>query len=96
MGAGEAGNAASLPFGVAHPCMLIANGDADRLEVLRSPLVTDGKRMYATVRQYIGDYGLVLAARETFEDSDWMYGSVEMSVYVPPMVRNASYTEVGI
>jgi hypothetical protein len=51
--------------------------------------------MYAPVRQFIADHGLVLAARETFEDAVWMGGEVEMSVYVPPAARNASYVAVA-
>lgn len=94
MGLGEAGKSASPPFGVVHPCFLIANGDADRVEVLRSPLVRAEASMYQPVRRYIEDHGLVLAARESFPDDDWMFGEVEMSVYVPPASRNASYAEV--
>lgn len=94
-GIGEAASTASPPFGVDRPCWLIAHGDAHRLEVLRSPLVTESKRMYAPVRQFIADHGLVLAARETFEDAVWMGGEVEMSVYVPPAARNASYVAVA-
>ncbi|WP_243841462.1 hypothetical protein [Mycobacterium sp. DL592] len=44
--------------------------------------------MFEPVRRFIREYGLVLAARETFEDDGWMFGRVEMSVYVPPAVRN--------
>ncbi|WP_255245958.1 hypothetical protein [Mycobacterium persicum] len=86
--AGEADNTASLPFEVVHPCWLIAIGDTERVEVLRSPLVSDDKRMYQPVRSYIAGHGLVLTVRETFEDPDWMGGAVEVSVYVPPAVRN--------
>lgn len=92
--AGEAGNAASPPFGVTHPCVLIANGDAERLEVLRSPLAREDKSIYKPVRQFIAAHCLVLAAQETFEDVDWMHGKVEISVYAPPAVRNASYAGV--
>ena len=76
---------------VEHPSWLIATGDTERLEVLRSPLVTGACRMYEPVRRFIADNGLVLAARETFEDPEWMHGSVEVSVFVPPASRNASY-----
>lgn len=93
-GLGEAGKAASPPFGVVRPCWLIANGDDERLEVLRSPLVKDTGRMYEPVRRYIAEHGLVLAARETFEDRDWIFGQVEMSVFVLPASRNATYAEV--
>jgi hypothetical protein len=50
--------------------------------------------MYQPVRRFINDHGLVLAAQETFEDDEWIYGQVEMSVYVPPVARNASYAGV--
>ncbi|MCV7230862.1 hypothetical protein H7J73_33135 [Mycolicibacterium komossense] len=83
-----------MPFGVSRPCWLAATGDTDRLEVLRSPLVKDTSRMYEPVRRFIGDHGLALAAQDTFEDADWMFGSVEMSVYVTPAARNASYARV--
>ena len=79
---------------LAHPGFLIVNGDTQRLEVMRSPLVTNSKRMYQPVTQFIADHGLVLAARDTFDDADWMHGSVEVSVYVPPAVRNASYASL--
>lgn len=79
---------------VVWPSFLIATGDAERLQVLRSPLVRDDDQKYEPVRRYISDHGLVLAARETFEDEHWMFGSVEMSVYVPPASRNASYAQV--
>jgi Gene product 70 len=92
-GVREAAKAASRPFGVVRPCWLNANGDAQRLEVLRSPLVKSTSRMYEPVRQYIAVHGLVLAAQETFKDFDWMHGAVEMSVYVPAASRNASYAE---
>jgi hypothetical protein len=88
IGAGEAGNTASLPFEVLHPCWLIAIGNTERVEVLRSPLVSDDKRMYQPVRSYIAEHGLVLAASKSFDDADWMGGEVEMAVYVPPAVRN--------
>ena len=90
-GIGEAGNTASHSLEVVRPCWLIANGDAERVEVLRSPLVKHTKRMYQPVRQYIAEHGLVLAALGTFDDADWMGGQVEMSVFVPPASRNASY-----
>lgn len=92
-GIGEAGNAASPPFGVVRPGWLIANGDPERVEVLRSPLVKYTKRIYRPVRQYIAEHGLVLAARKSFDDADWMGGEVEMSVYVLPAVRNGKYAE---
>ena len=79
---------------VVHPAFLIATGDTERVEVLRSPLVKDTSRRYQPVRRYIAEHGLVLAAQETFDDPDWMFGEVAVSVYVPPAVRNASYAEV--
>lgn len=81
-------------FAVAHPALLTAIGDAERLEVLRSPLTKSTGRMYQPVGQFIDQHGLVLAAQESFEDSGWMYGSVEMSVYVPAASRNVSYALV--
>jgi hypothetical protein len=74
---------------------LIANGDTQRLEVLRSPLVTSTKPIYQPVRQFIADHGLLLASQETFPNIDWMFGEVEMSVYLPPASRNASYAAVS-
>ncbi|MGY3553387.1 hypothetical protein [Williamsia sp. R60] len=82
-------------LGVIRPRWLIANGDQERVEVLRSPLVSERDRMYSPVRQHIAAHGLVLAARETFPSAEFMYGEAEMSVYVPPAVRNAGYTEAG-
>lgn len=73
---------------IARPCWLIATGDVERVEVLRSPLVREDDSWMDPVRRFIGDHGLVLAARETFLDDDWMHGRVEVSVYVPPAVRN--------
>ncbi|MBS1696090.1 MAG: hypothetical protein JST91_28175 [Actinobacteria bacterium] len=75
-------NVGSLPFEVARPCWLIATGGPERVEVSRSPLVGDTDKWYQPVRRYIADHGLVLASRETFDDADWMFGAVEMSVYV--------------
>lgn len=51
--------------------------------------------MYLPVRRFIAEHGLVLAARETSEDPEWMHGKVEMSVYLPPAVRNVSYAELA-
>lgn len=80
---------------ITRPCLLIATGSTERLEVLRSPVVLDTKRMYQPVRQFIAEHGLVLAVRETFEDQDWMYGVVEVSVYVPPAMRNDVLTSTA-
>lgn len=68
-GIGEAGNTASHSLKVVRPCWLIAHGDAERVEVLRSPLVKHTKRMYQPVPQYIAEHGLVLAAQGTFDDA---------------------------
>lgn len=73
---------------ITKPCWLIAIGDASRIEVLRTPLVRDTDSIYEPVRRFIDEHGLVLAAQETFKDRDWIFGEVEMSVYVPPAVRN--------
>lgn len=73
---------------ITKPCLLIAIGDVDRVEVFRSPLVREKHSMYEPVRRFIVEHSLVLAAQEAFEDADWMYGRVEVSVYVPPAVRN--------
>ena len=80
-----------MKLDVTKPHWLIANGDAERVEVLRSPLVREQHSMYQPVRRYIAYHGHVLAAQETFDDDEWMHGQVEVSVYVPPAVRNASY-----
>lgn len=71
-----------------HPPWLTAMGTADRLEVLRSPELRDTDDLYQPVDQFIRENGLVLAARQEFDDGDWMAGRVEVSVYVPPAVRN--------
>lgn len=73
---------------ITRPCWLIAYGNAERVEVLRSPLVQDTHKWLQPVSQYIREHDLVLAARETFEDPDWMFGEVEVSVYVSPAMRN--------
>lgn len=73
--------ASRLPIEVVRPCWLIAVGDSERVEVLRSPLVRDDDSWLDPIRGYINDHGLVLAAQQTFEDDDWMFGKVEMSVY---------------
>lgn len=78
---------------VTDPSWLIANGTPDRFEVLRSPLVSDDDEMYEPVLRYIAGHGLALSARETFEDGDWMFGRVEVSVYVPASMLAASYAE---
>lgn len=74
---------------VRHPSWLVASGDHERLEVARSPLVRQRHRIYREVRQHIADHGLVLAARESFADPNFMHGEVEASVYVTPLARNA-------
>lgn len=88
---GETASTVSPPLGVIRSGWLIATGDADRVTVLRSFRVQERKRMFQPVRRFIAEHGLVLAARETFVDQDWMGGAVEMSVYVPAATRNANY-----
>lgn len=78
----EAAQAASLALEVIHPCWLIASGDSQRIEVLRSPLVRQGKSMFEPVRRFIEQHGMVLAARATFDDDDWMHGTVIVEVFV--------------
>ncbi|MUL85036.1 MULTISPECIES: hypothetical protein [unclassified Mycolicibacterium] len=73
---------------VVEPCWLIAVGDAERVEVLRSPLVTLDDPSYEPIDRFITDHGLVLAVQETWPDPEFMFGQVEASVYVPPSVRN--------
>lgn len=86
--AAGAAPAAPLALRVVHPCQLIAHGDAERVEVLRSPVVRETDPLYEPVARFIADHGLVLAARESFPDGEWMWAEVEVSVYVPPAVRN--------
>ena len=62
--------------------------DIERVEVLRSPVVRETDPLYEPVARFIADHGLVLAARESFPDGEWMWAEVEVSVYVPPAVRN--------
>lgn len=76
---------------VADPCWLVATGDPQRVEVLRSPMVDTADEDYAPVARFIAEHGLVLAAQETFTDDRWMHGSVEFSVFVPPAARNVNY-----
>lgn len=66
-----------------------ARGDQNRVDVARSPLVKQRHRCYQPVREHIARHGLVLAARETRADPDFMHGEVETSVYVTPQTRNA-------
>ncbi|BBY62193.1 hypothetical protein [Mycolicibacterium helvum] len=67
---------------IVHPGWLYAVGDGIQVEVMRSPLVRDDNDWLDPVLQYIAEQGLALASRETFEDPDWMFGKVEISVYV--------------
>lgn len=71
---------------VVHPTFLIAIGDAERLEVLRSPLVLDTDSLYAPVRQFIEEHSLAPAISESFDDPDWMWGRVDVTIYVPALV----------
>ena len=68
--------------------MLYAIGNAERVEVLRTPLVREDDSWLKPVRRFIEDHGLVVAVRETFPDPDFMFGEVGLSVYVPPAERN--------
>ncbi|UXA20989.1 hypothetical protein KXD98_23590 [Mycobacterium sp. SMC-4] len=73
---------------IVRPHWLIAHGDSDRVEVLRSPLVRETDPSYEPVRRFIADHGLVLAAQQSFPDESFMFGSVEVSVFVPPAARD--------
>lgn len=86
----EPASAGSRPLGleVVHPCWLIAVGDTERVEVMRGSSLRTDDAWLEPVQQYISDNGLVLAVQESFEDDDFMGGEVEVSVYVPPAVRN--------
>lgn len=70
------------------PTLLLAVGASERVDVLRSPMVSESDSAIEPVRRYTEEHGLVLAARQEFEDDGWQMGRVEVSVYVPPSVRN--------
>lgn len=73
---------------LSYPCFLTVIGDADRVEICRSPIVWEDDDWLTPVHEFIEHHGLVLAAQDTFPDTDWMRGEVEMSVYVSPSIRN--------
>lgn len=83
------------PIDIVRPHWLIATGDAGRIEVLRSLQLRETSPMFAPVKDYIDRHGLVLAARETFEDDNWFLCRVEMSVYVPASPVVTSYVGVA-
>jgi hypothetical protein len=72
---------------ITRPCWLIARGDEERVEVLRSPLVRKDDSMYEPVRRFIAERDLVLTAQETFQDDGWMFGAVQVSVYTAQPAR---------
>lgn len=63
------------------PCLLTASGDADLVEVTRSPLVTVGSRLLAPVLDYLASHGLRSVYRETEEDPHWAYGQRIREIY---------------
>ena len=75
------------------PHWLIATGDPERVEVLRSLQLRESSPRFAPVREYLDRHGLVLAARQTFDDDDWFLCRVEVSVYVPARVLAANDQE---
>ncbi|TDZ75215.1 hypothetical protein DE4585_01575 [Mycobacteroides salmoniphilum] len=77
-----------MELSVTEPQWLVALGDPTRVDIYRSPVVREDDSIYRPVREYIDNHGLVLAAQETFTDAGWMFGRFEMSVFVPPSVRN--------
>ncbi|EIT89309.1 hypothetical protein [Mycobacteroides abscessus] len=77
-----------MELDITEPQWLIAIGAPSRVEVYRCPVVREDDSSYVPVREYIDRHGLVLAALETFTDAGWMFGRFEMSVFVPPSVRN--------
>lgn len=83
-------------FELTRPCFFSAEGDSQRVEVLRSPLVKSTWGPYAPVRKFIEDNGLVLLSRETAESRDWMCGAVETWVFVTPSARNELYAAVPV
>jgi hypothetical protein len=74
---------------VVHPTFLIAVGDTERLDVLRSSVVRDDDYWLEQVHQFITDHGLIAALSESFDDPDWMSGRVEVTVYAPVLVGAA-------
>ncbi|MBS4103962.1 hypothetical protein [Tsukamurella paurometabola] len=83
---------------IRRPGWLAAIGGTERVEVVRSVLVRDTDPVYRPVSEFIRENGLVLAASETLEDEDFMFGRCETSVYVPPSVRNGvlAGTEISV
>src|SRR4051812_9849688 len=79
----------------AEPHWLFASSlTAERLEVLRSPLVRDTDDVYEPVHRFIHENGLVLSARENFRHPHFMWGEADASVYVSPAARYAGGIEL--
>jgi hypothetical protein len=78
-----------MKLDVVYPTFLIAVGDTERLEVLRSPVVRQDDPWLQPVHQFIEDQGLVPAISESFDDPDWMFGRVDVTVYAPALVGAA-------
>ncbi|MCU1697848.1 MAG: hypothetical protein JWR34_3911 [Mycobacterium sp.] len=79
----------------AKPHWLFASSStAERLEVLRSPLVGDNDDWLEPVQRFIHDNGLVLSARENFVHPHFMWGQADASVYVSPAARYAGGIEL--
>lgn len=73
--------AEAMKLEVIEPHWLIALGDTQQVEVMRSPLVTDDDESMQPIHRHIADHGLVLAHRETIPNPDFMFGEFELSVY---------------
>lgn len=86
---------ATVTLDVVDPSWLIATGDGQRVEVLRSPLVESTDADYAPVARFITDHGLVLAAQQTYTDDRWIFGAFEFSVFTSPAARNTAYVTLG-
>lgn len=72
----------SVTLEIDEPQWLYAHGDSGRIEVYRSPLVRDDDLSYISIREFIAEHGLSLAACEVVPDTTMMFGRAEASVWV--------------
>lgn len=80
------------PFLVVHHGWLSAEVvESGSLIVMRSPMLKDSDAWYSPVREYISENRLVLGCRWEEQAPNWMFGRVEVSVFVSPRSRNGVY-----
>lgn len=83
------------PFRVIKRGWLVAEVvESGALVVTRSRLVKDSDEGYGPVREYVAGNGLVLGSRWEEPAPGWLFGSVEVSVFVTPESRNRVYGSV--